>query len=494
MKTKVGRLLLVLSVATCLSTHGLARQPGRPVARQESGAEGQLKAKVDDLVKKLIDIKNGSVTIAEKENQAKILLKPNRQTILFALALAVKSLRSQDTSALDEARVDKQVGGGASSSGSTSLVTKGSVPAILGFAVENGALMKSVSGTTITFRGNPVGIIKALGNQGFIKSYNDDTGLTRVLRRLSFAASFDTSRGMEPGTFLGDQQQLSAYSFRFDILNKRDPRHRSYADKWFKFVAEKGQPLNMVATQLSNYFDSSDPKADPNLVAWLKSAQDAIAAAAVGDVESTVKDQLFVKLSSVPLSKEVQSLVRSIQEDVNDYEQSRANFLELIANGTILTFEFTNMRQIDAPDLLNFKAIIEASPWSGKASLTGNASFTILSRTLTGVDRVHDFDFSGQVDAPLGSVQKIGAIVLSLSGKYQKIVENTIMPGGMMADTKGNIRIVQAKLTVPVKGSGVKIPISFTYANRTELIKEKEVRGNIGFTFDLDTIFSKLHP
>lgn len=54
------------------------------------------------------------------------------------------------------------------------------------------------------------------------------------------------------------------------------------------------------------------------------------------------------------------------------------------------------------------------------------------------------------------------------------------------------MEIGQAKITFPVKGSGVKIPLSVTWANRTELIKEKEVRGNIGITFDLDTIVSKL--
>src|SRR6266540_892891 len=42
--------------------------------------------------------------------------------------------------AVDENRPDKQVGAGDSSAGTTSLVTKGSVPGILGFAVENGAL------------------------------------------------------------------------------------------------------------------------------------------------------------------------------------------------------------------------------------------------------------------------------------------------------------------------------------------------------------------
>lgn len=53
----------------------------------------------------------------------------------------------------------------------------------------------------------------------------------------------------------------------------------------------------------------------------------------------------------------------------------------------------------------------------------------------------------------------------------------------------GGISFFQSKLTIPVKGAGVKIPISFTAAKRTELIKERELRGTVGVTFDFDSIF-----
>jgi hypothetical protein len=53
---------------------------------------------------------------------------------------------------------------------------------------------------------------------------------------------------------------------------------------------------------------------------------------------------------------------------------------------------------------------------------------------------------------------------------------------------KPTILKAQAKLTIPLWTTGIQFPISVTVANRTELIKEKEVRGQFGFTFD----FSKL--
>jgi len=45
----------------------------------------------------------------------------------------------------------------------------------------------------------------------------------------------------------------------------------------------------------------------------------------------------------------------------------------------------------------------------------------------------------------------------------------------------------QVKLTLPLF-DGVSLPLSFSVANRTELIKESEVRGRFGFTID----FAKL--
>ena len=44
----------------------------------------------------------------------------------------------------------------------------------------------------------------------------------------------------------------------------------------------------------------------------------------------------------------------------------------------------------------------------------------------------------------------------------------------------------QVKLTVPMPGrlGGVSLPISVTFANRTEFVDEREVRGQVGFTLD----------
>lgn len=71
--------------------------------------------------------------------------------------------------------------------------------------------------------------------------------------------------------------------------------------------------------------------------------------------------------------------------------------------------------------------------------------------------------------------------------------ETMPMPSGALMSAmvrKVDVGVAQAKLTVPVKGSGVKIPLSITYATRTEFVDEKIVRANFGVTLDLDDLFA----
>ncbi|HMZ80088.1 MAG TPA: hypothetical protein PLL06_10345, partial [Acidobacteriota bacterium] len=209
-------------------------------------------------------------------------------------------------------------------------------------------------------------------------------------------------------------------------------------------------------------------------------------------------DQLLVQLAKVPLTPEIQSEIQAYSGNVASYLMDRNSLLEMTTKAPIITLEYTNTRRTDPlPDLSNFKLIAETGMFKGKADLTANASFTLFNSLPTGrADRLRDFQFAGQLDVPLGEVQKIGNFVLSFSGMYKRrFLKAAMLEDEMlnlaMKDRSRDTAIGQVKLTIPVKGSGVKIPISVTFANRTELIKEKEVRGNIGITFDLDSIFAK---
>jgi hypothetical protein len=50
--------------------------------------------------------------------------------------------------------------------------------------------------------------------------------------------------------------------------------------------------------------------------------------------------------------------------------------------------------------------------------------------------------------------------------------------------------ISQAKFTIPIY-SGIDLPISVSFSNKTDLIKESKVRGRVGFTLDLAKLLSQ---
>jgi hypothetical protein len=96
-------------------------------------------------------------------------------------------------------------------------------------------------------------------------------------------------------------------------------------------------------------------------------------------------------------------------------------------------------------------------------------------------------------------------VVLTIAAYYQwmredaliKIPAGTLTPGtgielpaeaATLLGTKGHIGVVQGQLSIPLSDV-LKVPLSVTWATRRELVKEKEVRGQIGLTVDLDSLF-----
>src|SRR5260370_40378832 len=95
--------------------------------------------------------------------------------LLGQLALSGKADVAADAKAfvldVEASRTDKQLGADPKSSGTTSLAVKGGIPSVLSWAVENGAAVASSTGTSYTFRVNPVGLAQALSSTGYITGY-----------------------------------------------------------------------------------------------------------------------------------------------------------------------------------------------------------------------------------------------------------------------------------------------------------------------------------
>jgi hypothetical protein len=63
-----------------------------------------------------------------------------------------------------------------------------------------------------------------------------------------------------------------------------------------------------------------------------------------------------------------------------------------------------------------------------------------------------------------------------------------LMVNGVSVTQPGKIGLFQAKYTIAAGRSGIQVPISITYSNRTDLIKDASIQGGIGITWDMSKL------
>jgi len=163
--------------------------------------------------------------------------------------------------------------------------------------------------------------------------------------------------------------------------------------------------------------------------------------------------------------------------------------LATLANKPSLTLAYANERGSGTPNYSVAKLLFEVKP-QASLQIDANASGSFYGNPDKSKNEQTFRDFT----AALGLQQNFGRspfltdkndksqVTLSLSGRYERLQENQHIPG-----KKADLAVANLKLEVPI-GAGVSLPLSMTYANATELIKEHEVRGNFGITFDLDKL------
>ena len=411
---------------------------------------------------------------------------------------------------LEAARLDKQVGSSPQSNGGTSLAMKGLAPKILGVAVERGALTREVSGTSLTFRFNPVGLVKALGGAG-LSELNDDyvvNAAQRLAGRFSLAATFDVSKGSEPGVFTGNDQQFSSWSARYGFVNHRDPASKEYQAEWARLLSPASAPYRAAVEALNDALGRW-----PAYVTWENAllaevnTRVEVPFGAGGDLEAALKTFSAVltdnlkKLEALTEPSDVATALDSYVAELTRVQSSIAHIYFLAGKGALLTLDVTDSRDKTLPDLYTFTGIFEAGLGAArKTDLAINAAFSTYTSNPAGVEHaLKSIDITTQIERPLG--RGLPAPTVTVAGRYSYLPHVTAAQAETAAGTaaaaagtapEGHIGVFQAKLTVPVK-NGLKVPISVTASNRSELIKEKDVRGSIGLTLDLD-VFMQLLP
>lgn len=529
---------ILISAGTVLCAQ--AQSPGGPPQESSNDPKVIFNKEFLDQLDKAKKAYDAAKTDASKAQDLSDAAFARPELMMRALGPNSQNLHSA-VSQLEQSRIDKQVGSTAASAGSTSLASKGSVPALLGFALENGGATQTTSGSMVTFQLRPAGIVDALVKKSFLASgattilAKTETETTkpasrqpaksgseqlataepgyRLLNAASLALSFDTSKGSTPGTFTGTNRQLSAYSFRFDIVNHRDPRDPKHKAAWddlrYKEQEEYVRGLQDFARVLV-----SDHSAiyHPWLVAALKALEEA-PADKVSDVFFAQVAQFVTLFREVPA---VKARVQAAETASNAYFDQRTSIIDGAAKSRIVTFEFDDTRQAPAsmttgtaatgtptpstpatplPDIADFK-LIYAGRMLGDAEFTLNGGATVFRNIPAGskTGRVRDYLASAQIDIPLPKLS-IGAPTLSFSGEVLRLMQQplgvNVAINGQNVDARGTYGYAQARLEIPTKNSGLKIPISATWASKQNLVTETKKWGaNLGLSFDLDKLLS----
>lgn len=119
------------------------------------------------------------------------------------------------------------------------------------------------------------------------------------------------------------------------------------------------------------------------------------------------------------------------------------------------------------------------------ASMRNDLTFNVGYERVEAVDTVEEKNriaAAGQYLwrlSPDGAVTGRTAMSLALAGSA----------GIDPTDTKDYVFKVQAKLLLPI-AEGMNVPLSVTWASRTDLIDESELRGHVGFTFNVSQLFA----
>jgi hypothetical protein len=459
------------------------------------------------------------------------------EKIPFLESWAVTNPKSALTSRLADLELDrwnKETSSGSGAAGKTSVASQGSVASLFSFAVENGALTRSESGTTITFRTSPANVLAALRKGGWMEAGPSVPPLNgsfeSIAKRLSAFVSFDASRGNSSSSsstttttpvFSGDKQQISGWGVRYEILNKRDPRRAEYRRAFADLAHDQGRTaanqLNAFASKLRGQtaFQAQFKTISDDLLASIKthSSDEKAIVTDYANADAKLRDAVCaLGASDSDSDKQLYKQFVDSADAVTNLLLREADIFNDIANSWTLAAEYNVTRQANTngslptgvtptisttslPNLGNIN-LVASKGFSDGPQFTGNAGFTWFQSLPTGSTsgRMRDVRVSAELDIPLPQIKQIGKPTVSVSGLFLSLLEQplgqAVLVNTVAVTRKGNLGLVQGKFTIPTKG-GVSIPISLTWASRTELIKESDVRGSIGITFDLDKLFAK---
>ena len=324
-------------------------------------------------------------------------------------------------------------------------------------------------------------------------------------------------------SLLSERRSITGFSARWEIYNKRDARNASFVRAWNSVldtteVQNAADQLALAENALRKRLQMSDEESteetSPEAVQYQEWKQVTEASLETARVDGW--EALLVVWAERLEGWGQLDAVRSIPE-LEALDSKRLEFIraendtfEKELQKPIVSFEYSNLRPLNQPSTSNIRFLL-SNPFSVDNEQEGMISFNgglnLYNDRPAGVDVgwLRDVHAALQFDMPLSTAASNRPPLFTLAAYYQYQIEPGIIAiedGTQVPNTtiqlpdnamtllgpKGGIFIAQAKLTFKAADNAVKVPISVSWANRTELLDAAELRGNIGFQFDWDSL------
>jgi hypothetical protein len=377
---------------------------------------------------------------------------------------------------LKQSATEKQTEQPSASSASTSLLDRTSASDLVGVAVQlagAGQHGDNQSGSTTVTASAYALITSVTGSNPLNPTIYD---ANRNWRRLSITL------GSEAASAQNNQTKSKIFGAKVLFLDWRDvssPRSKKLLRQASTTLANTNVIYAALSLQVRQYlYRTLGPRINPtsyplsgDVVAHSTFANNELSdtrlAATVGLLNSQELSQIDDFISGGVLSSFVDEAqnVRRIVSSIRRAPQFSMSYAATIADQDVGNTKINHHR---------FEGIFDYGPneWT---NVTVNASFEYLDSKQIGKD-LRGARIAAAGEFELNHVQAFAkgispyTVAISSEAKF--------------LSSSGNTYQAQAKLTVPLS-KGISLPMSVTVANRTELIKESDVRGQFGFTVDV---------
>jgi hypothetical protein len=438
-------------------------------------------------------------------------------------------------SGVNQARPDKQSGAGSNASGTTSLVEKAGTAAILDFALESGALTRSVSGNTATLSGNAEGLWRTLTRREALCFECGDTKGTKILRDINLSAAFlIDQRSSSTTTTSGPANsstppvtsvmlptktgKLSGFTARYQFWNPYDPHSAAFSKTWKETadaanadIQRASKDLQEVSVKLlaANKLDQDDL-----FQRVLLSYRDTILDDAdAGDLNKLRRDFLALYQTTIDTwakdDPEFMEKVAAVNLSLAKYKQLWQSLLDKAKGKPLLTLEYAFNRTPDQPETHDVRLVFGYTPKDGSGLLSVNAALSFYGGTIPAgakYGRLYDGQVSTEYDWPITLSGHPNQATGSLAAYWQyqphpsvlNITAGNLAPGTnidlpqnaqVLLGTGGSLWVTQAKFTINGK-SGIKIPFAVKWANKTDLLGRSKLGAQVGISYDFSSLSS----